>query len=74
MRKTLIAAALAVVALAACEQQEPTAVTQPSVPASEGAAETPPGAASEAAGNKAPENVTDEVPTQKQLAPAGSPD
>lgn len=74
MWKTLIAAALAVLALTACDQQEPAAVTQPGAPATEGAAQTPPGAASEEAGNKAPENVTDEVPTQKQLAPTGSPD
>lgn len=70
MRKTLIAASLAALALTACGQEEPPTAVQPGAAATEGA-QTPPGTASEAAGNKARENVTDEVPTQKQLAPNG---
>lgn len=58
-----IAAALLALALAGCGQEE--------APADVGGqgATTPPGAASEAAGNQAPANVTDSVPTQQQLDP-----
>ena len=71
MRKTLIAAVLAALALTACGQEEPPTATQPGTAATEGA-QTPPGAADETTGNKARENVTDDVPTQKQLAPNGN--
>ena len=70
MRKTLIAASLAALVLTACGQEEPPTAVQPGVAATQGA-QTPPGAAGEAAGNKAPANVTDDVPTQQQLAPNG---
>ncbi|HLU77689.1 MAG TPA: hypothetical protein VKZ48_07295 [Burkholderiales bacterium] len=58
-----IAAALFALALAGCGQEE-----APADPGGRGTM-TPPGAAGDAAGNQAPANVTDDVPTQQQLDP-----
>lgn len=69
MKMTWLAVALTVVALVACSDEQPEA---PAAPASQFGAEgtqTAPGQASEAAGNKAPENTSDTAPTQRQLDP-----
>lgn len=75
MKRTSIAVvALAVLALTACGQEEAPTAVQPGTDmgAAEGTAQTAPGAAADTSGNKAPENVTDQVPTQGQLDPIPS--
>lgn len=68
-RMSLIAGALFALALAGCGQEEPPSPDPQTKFGNEGAAVTPPGAASGATGNKADENVRDDVPTQDQLDP-----
>ena len=70
MNRSFVAAVLTALALTACGKSEaPTAPTPAPATGSDAGAQTPPGAATEPAGNKASENATDAVPTQGQLNP-----
>ncbi len=69
MNRTWVAVAFMTLGLAACGDEQSNATTAPSSQFGAEGTQTPPGSASQASGNKASENTSDAVSTQRQLDP-----